>query len=30
MSSFTVNSHRKNLIAKLNVKNTASLVKLAV
>ena len=30
ISSFTVNSHRKNLIAKLNVKNTASLVKLAV
>jgi DNA-binding NarL/FixJ family response regulator len=30
ISSFTVDSHRKNLIAKLNVKNTASLVKLAV
>lgn len=30
ISPFTVDSHRKNLIAKLNVKNTASLVKLAV
>ena len=27
---FTVDSHRKNLLAKLNVKNTASLVRLAV
>lgn len=30
LSSFTVDSHRKNLIAKLNVKNTASLVKYAI
>ncbi len=30
LSSFTVDSHRKNLLAKLNVKNTASLIKLAV
>jgi DNA-binding NarL/FixJ family response regulator len=30
LSSFTVDSHRKNLLAKLNVKNTASLVRLAV
>ena len=30
VSPFTVDSHRKNLIAKLNVKNTASLVRLAV
>jgi len=30
VSLFTVDSHRKNLIAKLNVKNTASLVRLAV
>ncbi len=30
LSQFTVDSHRKNLLAKLNVKNTASLVKLAV
>jgi len=30
ISSTTVDSHRKNLLAKLNVKNTASLVKLAV
>ena len=30
ISSATVDSHRKNLIAKLNVKNTASLVRLAV
>jgi len=30
ISPSTVDSHRKNLIAKLNVKNTASLVKLAV
>ena len=30
LSSFTVDSHRKNLLAKLQVKNTACLVKLAV
>lgn len=30
VSQFTVDSHRKNLLAKLNVKNTASLVRLAV
>ncbi len=30
LSQFTVDSHRKNLLAKLNVKNTASLIKLAV
>ncbi len=30
VSSFTVDSHRKNLLAKLNVKNTASLVKFAM
>jgi DNA-binding NarL/FixJ family response regulator len=30
LSSFTVDSHRKNLLAKLNVKNTASLIKLAI
>ncbi|MEO5563557.1 MAG: response regulator transcription factor [Chitinophagaceae bacterium] len=30
VSQFTVDSHRKNLLAKLNVKNTASLIKLAV
>jgi DNA-binding NarL/FixJ family response regulator len=30
LSSFTVDSHRKNLLAKMNVKNTASLIKLAV
>lgn len=30
LSSFTVDSHRKNLLAKLSVKNTASLVRLAV
>jgi DNA-binding NarL/FixJ family response regulator len=30
LSSFTVDSHRKNLLAKLNVKNTATLIKLAV
>jgi DNA-binding NarL/FixJ family response regulator len=30
LSQFTVDSHRKNLLAKLNVKNTASLVRLAV
>ena len=30
VSHFTVDSHRKNLLAKLNVKNTASLVRLAV
>jgi DNA-binding NarL/FixJ family response regulator len=30
LSAFTVDSHRKNLLAKLNVKNTASLIKLAV
>ena len=30
LSPFTVDSHRKNLLAKLNVKNTAMLIKLAV
>ena len=30
LSSLTIDSHRKNLLAKLNVKNTASLIKLAV
>ena len=30
VSSTTVDSHRKNLLAKLNVKNTASLVKFAM
>lgn len=30
LSSFTIDSHRKNLLAKLNVKNTASLIRLAV
>ena len=30
ISQFTVDSHRKNLLAKRNVKNTASLIKLAV
>jgi DNA-binding NarL/FixJ family response regulator len=30
VSQFTVNSHRKNLMAKLNVKNTATLIKLAI
>lgn len=30
LSSFTVDSHRKNLLAKLNVRNTASLIRLAV
>ncbi|MEP7141719.1 MAG: response regulator transcription factor [Ferruginibacter sp.] len=30
LSPFTVDSHRKNLLAKLGVKNTASLVRLAV
>jgi DNA-binding NarL/FixJ family response regulator len=30
LSSFTIDSHRKNLLAKLDVKNTASLIKLAV
>ena len=30
LSPFTVDSHRKNLHAKLNVKNTASLIRLAV
>jgi DNA-binding NarL/FixJ family response regulator len=30
LSQFTVDSHRKNLMAKLNVKNTASLIRLAV
>ena len=30
LSSFTVDSHRKNLLAKLDVKNTACLIKLAV
>jgi DNA-binding NarL/FixJ family response regulator len=30
LSPFTVDSHRKNLLAKLNVKNTATLIKLAV
>jgi DNA-binding NarL/FixJ family response regulator len=30
VSPFTVDSHRKNLIAKLNAKNTASLIRFAV
>jgi DNA-binding NarL/FixJ family response regulator len=30
LSQFTVDSHRKNLLAKLEVKNTACLIKLAV
>ncbi len=30
LSSFTVDSHRKNLLAKLGVNNTASLIRLAV
>ncbi|HMH24147.1 MAG TPA: response regulator transcription factor [Puia sp.] len=30
LSSFTIDSHRKNLLAKLDVKNTASLIRLAV
>ena len=30
VSSTTVDSHRKNLLAKLNVKNTASLIKFAI
>ncbi len=30
LSPFTVDSHRKNLLAKLAVKNTASLIRLAV
>jgi DNA-binding NarL/FixJ family response regulator len=30
ISPFTVDSHRKNLIAKLNVKNTATLIRIAV
>ena len=30
LSQFTVDSHRKNLLAKLNVKNTAMLIKFAV
>ena len=30
LSPFTVDSHRKNLLAKLEVKNTASLIRLAV
>jgi DNA-binding NarL/FixJ family response regulator len=30
LSQFTVDSHRKNLLAKLNVKNTASLIRFAV
>ena len=30
LSPFTVDSHRKNLLAKLNIKNTACLIKLAV
>ena len=30
VSPTTVDSHRKNLLAKLNVKNTASLVKFAM
>lgn len=30
LSPFTVDSHRKNLLAKLDVKNTAALVRLAV
>jgi DNA-binding CsgD family transcriptional regulator len=30
LSPFTVDSHRKNLLAKLAVKNTAGLIRLAV
>ena len=30
LSHFTVDSHRKNILAKLAVKNTASLIRLAV
>ncbi|MBA4166350.1 MAG: response regulator transcription factor [Chitinophagaceae bacterium] len=30
LSPFTVDSHRKNILAKLNVKNTAMLIRLAV
>ena len=30
LSSFTVDSHRKNLLAKLQVNNTASLIRLAI
>ena len=30
LSQFTVDSHRKNLLAKMNVKNTASLIRIAV
>ena len=30
LSPFTVDSHRKNLLAKLNVKNTAMLIRFAV
>jgi DNA-binding NarL/FixJ family response regulator len=30
LSQFTVDSHRKNLLAKLNVKNTATLIKFAI
>ena len=30
VSQFTVDSHRKNLLTKLNVKNTASLIRLAM
>jgi two-component system nitrate/nitrite response regulator NarL len=30
LSPFTVDSHRKNLLAKFGVKNTASLIRLAV
>jgi len=30
LSPFTVDTHRKNLLAKMNVKNTASLIRLAV
>lgn len=30
LSPFTVDSHRKNLLAKLGVKNTASLIKMAI
>ena len=30
LSQFTIDSHRKNLLAKLDVKNTASLIRLAV
>jgi DNA-binding CsgD family transcriptional regulator len=30
ISHFTTETHRKNLLAKLNVKNTASLVRVAI